>query len=172
MVDIIPKRTKKFPDLYQIGYYASLGLALLSMLVLTVLFVLENNAVSNLQNLEDRISEVGTKEEKIQETQLLLDKRRIEDFASLLSGRQKTSAVFKVIEEATLPDIWFTQVSISGSQANLTGQTPSFKTLGQQLLILREQSLIEKTTLSNLSINKEGAVDFNITVSFKEEVFE
>jgi hypothetical protein len=171
MVDIIPKRIKRFPNLYQIGFYISLGLALVSVLAVTLIFLLENNATKNLQTLEDRINQVGTQEEKIQEAQLLLDKKRIEDFSELLAGHQKTSAVFKIIEEATLPDIWLTKFSLNGTQVELLGQTPSFKILGQQLLILREQSLIEKTILSNLAINKEGAVDFDLIVSFNPEVF-
>lgn len=172
MVDIIPKRIRRFPSFYQIAFYVSLSLALIAALAVTVLFVLENNAVKKLQDLEDQILQVGTKEEKLQESQLLLDKKRIEDFAALLNGRRKNSAIFKIIEEATLPEIWFVGFNLSGQNIGLSGQTPNFKILGQQLLVLKEQSLIEKTTLTNLAINKEGDVIFEIEVSFKPEAFE
>jgi Tfp pilus assembly protein PilN len=173
MVDLIPKQVKRFSNLYRPDFYFYLGLAFVFVSVLSVvlLLLLENNSIKNLQTLEDKINEVGTKEEKIQEAQLLLNKKRIEDFAGLLAERQKTSAVFKIIEESTLPDVWLTKMDVSGSRVELAGQTPNFRILGQQLLVLKDQSLIEQTTLSNLAIGKKGEVEFNLTVLFKPEAF-
>lgn len=173
MVGIIPKPIKKEPKLYKILQYAGFGLVAAVLIVYAVLFYLESRDSKVLWGLEDKIAQTGTKEEKSLETQVLLDSKRISDFANLLSEHNRTLAFFKILEETCHPKVWIRELelSIDENLAFVSGQTPNFQTLGQQVAALKAEELIQSIELSNVSVGKAGEAIFTIALTMDPAVF-
>ena len=58
--------------MYRLAPYIVFGLVLVVVLAYIVLSYLENNASKTMENLQERIAQVGTKDEKVLEAQVLL----------------------------------------------------------------------------------------------------
>lgn len=173
MVSIIPKPTKKIPEWHKLAFYASLALVGVVILGYACLFFLESRALSTLQDLEDKIAQVGTKTEKNMEAQVLADKKRINDFSKLISSHQKSTSFLQILEENTHPKVWFSELSLrpAEAQATIYGQTLNFQTLGEQYLIFKTVDLIESISLSNLAIGEEGQAEFSFLLGLDPQIF-
>lgn len=172
MVDIIPKPIKKLPQWQNILFYFVVVSPLAAILTYALLFYLENKSLSELQNIEEQIAKVGTSEEKILEREILDDKKKISDFSTLLSSRQKSLNFFEFLEKTVHPKAWFSGLELypQTSKATIAGKAEDFKVLDQQLLILRAEDLIENIALSELSIAKDGETQFILELSFDPQM--
>lgn len=173
MVGIIPKPIKKTPKLYELAPYISFGLVVAVVLVYAVLLYLDNKTSKTLFDLEDKIAQVGTKNEKVIETQVLLDKQKIDDFAKVFADHQRTSNFFKFLEENSHPKVWFSKLELSSkdSQAVLTGETSNFETLGQQMVIFQNNELVKGVEITDLTINKNGRASFSFSILLDPKIF-
>ena len=173
MVGIIPKPTKKIPRWHNLALYISLGLLLAVVLSYVILFYLGNKSLSNLWDLEDRIMQAGAIEEKLLEVKVISDKKRINDFSEIFQDHKKSSNFFKFLEEICHPQIWLTELTLSpdDAQASISGKTSSFQALGQQFLIFQKQNLIQEISLTDLSLGKEGKIEFRFSILFDPQIF-
>ncbi|MFH1423405.1 MAG: hypothetical protein ABIG29_00405 [Candidatus Nealsonbacteria bacterium] len=173
MIGIIPKPIKKTSKLYGFSPYIVFGLVLAVVLAYVVLFYLGNKASETSSDLEEKIAQVGTKEEKVLETQVLIDKQRIDDFSKIFSDHQRFSNFFKFLEENCHPKIWFNKLELNSqdSQAVLTGETSNFETLGQQMVIFQNQTLVKTVEITNIAIGNTGRVDFTLSLLLDPEIF-
>jgi len=171
-IEIIPKPIEKIPVWRKILFYFSI---LLLVGVIISYFVLDSRKKSSeifLQDLEERISRERTPERIALEKELLDWQIKIKDFSLLLNQHISTSKVFKFFEEKTHPRVFFSQINLNpkDSKVNLSGQTDSFLTLGQQLLIFEKEPLVENLNLAQVSISKEGKVEFGLDFSFDPKI--
>ncbi len=173
MVGIIPKPVQKAPPWHNLGIYIALGLVAVVVLGYAVLFYLQDRASDNLGSLEQEISQIGTKEERNVEAQVLFSGRRIDDFSKLFQQHKKTSNLLKLLEENCHPQVWVTEMDLltNDNQANLSGKTPTFQTLGQQMLLFQKQSLIKDASLISLAIGKGGEAEFALSLFFDPAIF-
>jgi len=173
MVEIIPKKIKKAPEWYNLGFYIAAALLIVVVLGYAILFYFENRALNNLQDLEERISQVGTQEEKNMEVEVLLAKKRISDFAELLQSHKKSSNFFTLLEETSHPKVWLTEVDLYPEKAEVlvSGKTLNFQTLGQQLFIFQDQESINQVELANLLIGEGGETEFSFYFYLDPQVF-
>ena len=172
MVDIIPKKQKKASPWDKITYGAG---ALLAAIVLSygILFYFSAKASVGLGDLNGRIAGVGTADDRIAEKAVLGHKRKIEDFADLLSGRITSAWFFGNFEKNIHPNVWFLSFDLNIPKMELTvsGQTANFQTLDQQLAIFKKDENVSQVNLSNLSVGKNGEAEFSINLSLKPEMF-
>ncbi len=173
MVGIIPKPIKKTSRLYEISPYIVFGLVVAVILIYIALFYLENKSSKILWDLQEKIAQVGTKDEKALEAQVLLDKEKIDDFSKLFANHQRVSKFFKFLEENCHPKIWFNQLKLStqDSQITFSGETSNFETLGQQMIIFQNQTLVKNIEISDLVIGKTGRVNFTFSFLLDPEIF-
>jgi len=95
MVGIIPKPIKKTSKLYELAPYIVFGLVLAVVLAYVALLYIGNKTSKTLWRIQEQIAQVGTQDERAQETQVLLDKQKIDDFSKLFADHKKTSNFFK-----------------------------------------------------------------------------
>ena len=173
MVEIIPKQVKKTLPWQNFLLYASLGLLVAAILSYSILMFSENKASVSLLELEEEILKAGTPEEKALEVKVLSLDKKIKAFAVLLSTYQRPSNFFKSLEELSHPKTWFSRLELypETRKAVISGKTPNFQTLGQQLIILQSQDLFKDINLSNLSLGKEGEVEFTFNLSLSPQLF-
>ncbi len=173
MVGIVPKPIKKPSRLYGLIPHVVFGIVAAVVLVYVFLLFIENKTSKTLRDLEEKITQVGTGEEKALETQVLLNKQKIDDFSKIFANHQRTSNFFKFLEENSHPKVRFNKLELSSqdSQAVISGETSNFENLGQQMVIFQNQELVKTVGVSDLVLNKEGRVNFTFTLSLDPKIF-
>ncbi|MEK9153491.1 MAG: hypothetical protein AAB723_02740, partial [Patescibacteria group bacterium] len=91
---------------------------------------------------------------------MTLVSRRLNDFSQLLKNHRLNSGIFVFLSAICHPQAQFTGLSIDekGSRLTLGMKTENFKTLGEQLLILKSNPQITDVSFSGLSIDREGKI--------------
>ena len=173
MVEIIPKSFEEIPSWQRILLYFLIFLIIAVIIGYFLLVNLQKQSEDYLKTINERLEkEKAPQIDKLKE-EILGYKQRIEDFSLLFEDHTLSEKFFEFIEKKTHPKIFFSKTVLSSesSKVQLSGLTDSFLSLGQQLSIFREDELVKKLILSNVSIGKKGGVEFNLDISFKEELF-
>ena len=173
MVEIIPKSFEQIPSWQRILLYS---LVFLLIAVIVSLFLLANfqkESESYLKSLKERLDKEGAPKVAKLEEEIFGYKKKIEDFSSLFENHILNTKFFDFIESKAHPQVYFSEISLDSKNSSLIvyGAADSFLSLGQQLSVFRKEELIKKLALSSISIGKRGGIDFNLTISFKEELF-
>ena len=172
MVEIIPK---KIPTPHWINYLFYLYLILLICSFVSYLFLNYALAKSqtSLQEIKDAIAKEETLEKVSLEREILTSQQKIQNFSKIIGQYLISSKIFGFFQENCHPKVYFKNFNlISGSGlAVVSGETDSFKSLGQQELIFANNSDIKEAVLSNVSMGKEGVISFSFSVYFKAGIF-
>ena len=173
MVEIIPKEAYKPSKGLNILFYFAIFLLLLSVGGYFTLNNFLQKAENDLAALEQEISQIMTPEKAALEQEVLTSKNEIDKFANLVNQHLETSKVFGIIQRATHPQVWFTGFDLNSRQKTfeVSGETQSFETLGQQILIMRNEEAISTVELDTLSIGSDGRVEFILSLSLKPDTF-
>lgn len=172
-IEIIPKKAPKLPLGLNILFYFSIVLVLVSFSGFFILNHLEKKSADNLQNLEEVLAKKKTPKETALEEEILKYQKKINNFSILINLHQSPLNSFSVLERTSHPKVQFTNFSLNSEEFEivLSGKTESFQTLGQQVLIFKNENLIKDVNLSKLSIGKEGGAEFTLSLSLDPEIF-
>ena len=166
-IEIIPKPARKASPLQNILFYFAIGLLLLSIGAHFVLGYFVKKSELTLQDLEETLAREKTEEETILEEEVFGYQRKVEDFSILIGQHTYASKFFNFFESLCHPKVWFSKTSldITNHRLIVSGKTDTFLILDQQLLIFQEEELIEETILTELSIGREGLVNFTFNLT-------
>lgn len=173
MVEIIPKPKAKTPPWFNILFYFSIGLLIIAILSFFILNQFQKKATFNLQNLDELLKNTKTQERINLEKELINYQKKTDDFSYLVKNHNLTSKLFDFLENITHPAVYFSSLSFNSENGIvvLRGGTENFQTLGQQLLIFKTEPLIKEVNLSEVSIGREGKINFTFTLSLLSEIF-
>ncbi len=106
---------------------------------------------------------------KEKEEELKPINQKIDDFNKLLAKHKKTLDIFTFLERICLPTIWFSNFGFDSAvgKVNISGQVDNFATLEQQINILRQESALISSNITEVSIDKEGNINFTFSLIFK-----
>jgi len=174
MVEIIPKPPQKLPAWQNILFYASLVILLIVFLSYFVLDPFINNLSKELEQLEETLAREKTEEEISLEQEIFGYQKKITVFSGLIKEHIFTSGFFTVLEEISHPKVKFAELTLNPFEgtALLSGEAEDFSALGQQLLILKGKSGVEDLSLSNISIGRQGKIDFALKLSLNSQLFD
>ena len=171
---IIPKPKPKAPRWVSVLFYSSI----LLLVVLLAGFSFLKKEISSFEDQKQLISEEitglsGGEEEQKMEEEVFEVEEKINVFLSIFKNRNTLSNFFSLFESTTHPRVRFSSLEMNSINriVSLIGKTDSFQFLGEQVLILEKYKDIEDISLSNISFDREGNIDFNISFSFSSEVF-
>ncbi len=153
--------------------YLSLALFLASVSSYFVFDYYIKKQTKTISEIKAEMKQKGTNEEKKREEILLTKQDKIKDFSKLLDEHQFVSGFFTNFESQWChPRVWFSRINLNVPDltAALSGQTDNFETLGQQVLVLRNNKFIKGIDLSNIQMNDVGRIDFNLSIIFDEQV--
>jgi len=172
MVEIIPKETPQLPRWLVILFYLSFVLLIFSIISYFVLNSSFQKAQRSLKDLNGALISQETPEKAALKKEIINYQRKIEDFSQLVVEHSKTSEIFPLIEKNTHPQIWFSQFNLDAGDKtiDLLGQAASFESLGQQILIFKENEFINGVNLENVSISKTGEINFKLSLSLTREI--
>lgn len=173
-MQIIPKKSESnlFNSL-NVFFYLSLILIIIFVAGSVGLFFLQKNMTQKLQDLKVDIAKKGSVEELALEKQVLLTQKKINDFGDLIALHRAASKFFANLEKLTHPSVFFSSIdlNVTKGSVSLAGTTESFETLGQQILILKDESYVKDISLLGASIGKEGKIEFAFDILFASEEF-
>ena len=136
-------------------------------------FYLSNRGfVKKIQDLDESATQlnktIGEEETKLSEIQ-----KKIDDYSFLMSGHKNILNVFDFIEKNTIPIIWFNDfdVEIKENSISLTGISPSYILVEQQVNVFKKQALVKEVELLSLSKDEEGKIGFSIKIAFDSGIF-
>jgi len=170
-IEIGLKRRVKIP-----AWSIILGiLSLILILILIGSYFYLDSAVKRMTleiQKREQFLKVGSSEKALQNNLKLIESR-IESFADLLSRHYNVGNIFVFLESVCLPKVQFSDFKFDFSKERvvLSGETDNFMMLEQQLHILRQEPLIKKVNLSDVSTNEKGRVDFTFSLVFDPKIF-
>jgi hypothetical protein len=118
----------------------------------------EANKTPEILTLEKNITNYGDK---------------IDTFSVLISNHKLGSQFFSFLKRITHPNVFYQGIDldIKNNKVTLSGQTESFRTLGQQMSVLGNEEMVSDAQLSDININKEGRIEFSVVISLNPKVF-
>ena len=173
-IEVIPKKPQS-PTFSSANFlfYLSLILLLIAVLVLSTVYLLKNKSSRLLEDVKTQIAEKETAVKKTQEAQVLLAQKRINDFLFLLDSRRSNSQFFNSFQTFTHPQVYFNKVDLKIEQGkiSLSGIAENPTVLGQQILLFDKVEYIQGINLAEVSISKEGKIEFDLELTFLSEKF-
>jgi len=137
-------------------------------------YITNKSLLENIQRSKDSSLDLD-QTIRNKENELLVFQRRIDDFEVFLSKHKDLRKMFTIIEEKTIPFMWFNSFSfqaVDNGIISLTGNTNSFFAVEQQIAIFKGHDLIKKVNLGEITINEEeGGIEFALELVFDPEVF-
>ncbi len=171
-IEITPKRKIKIPTwVIVIGVFC----VILVLAFLASYFYLYRSVKRMSREIEEKNSAALPLEMVIREKrgEILPIKQKIDDFNGLLSGHKKPLKIFEFLERICLPNVWFSTFNFTFEKGELaiSGETDSFATIEQQVLILKQEPLIRDLNLSGFSMSEEGGINFTLLLTFDSQIF-
>lgn len=173
MVEIIPRKPQKSSSWVNTIFYFILFLTIIAVALYFVLNDAVKKTIVALEEAKNSISKEETSQNQNLASDVLRYQEKINNFSKVVKGHIISSRIFEFLEKKCHPWVWFSKFSIDLYQntVNLTGSTPTFETLGQQIIILKEDPIIEKIDLNNVAIEKDGRISFSLTLTLSQNFF-
>jgi hypothetical protein len=172
MVEIIPRKVEE--DKWQrVLLYSSIFLSVVLSGAYFLLDDLGKKSEIYVEELEARIAKERTAERIALEQENFDYKKKIEAVTPFLEAHVLGSKFFEFLEDNTHPRIFFSKFNLSIEEAKviLSGKTDSFSTLEQQLSVFNQNPVVEGMSLTRVSLNKEGGIDFDLEIFLNETIF-
>ena len=169
---IIPKPRPKTPFSVSFLFYFAILLVIISI---GGFFFLESQISSLKEEKEElgrQIVELEGEEEKKLEEEILSFGEKIKVFKEIFANHKISSNFLFLLEDSCHQKVQLTSLNLAAENGlvSLQGKTESFQILGEQFLIFRENEKMENPILSNISLDREGKINFNLTFSLLLEV--
>jgi hypothetical protein len=167
-IEISPRIKIKVP-VWTIIVTVVLLILLISLTV--VYFYIAFSLKKMSKELEERNITVVPLEEAITEKEEELQpiNQEIDDFNELLAAHKKTLDIFTFLERTCLPFVWFSDFDLNSNagKVSISGQVDSFATLEQQINVLRQESALISSNITEILIDEEGIINFTLSLIFK-----
>lgn len=127
-----------------------------------------------ITDIEKKISVYGSQEEKEHEKQVFDDKKKIDDFASLIAEHKLSANIFNFLEANTLPGVVFSSFAMSSvkNELRLSGQSGDMATLGRQFQTFEhDKAYIKSISLLTTQTDASGKIAFVFNVSLDPKIF-
>jgi hypothetical protein len=111
---------------------------------------------------------------KQKENDLDIKSKKISSFKEIFSSHKNINNIFDFIEKNCLPDVWFSKFNFGSGKGQievlLSGEAENFVSIGQQMIIFKESSVIGSSSLESLKIGEKGGASFGIRLIFNSEI--
>ena len=147
---------------------------LIAVVFCYVIFIIKNNIQRNqIKEEEVKIEEIASEQQKEDEEEVILYKKKIGDFAGLLENHEFLSHAFIFMEDHTRPDVWFKNINVDEANRKLlvTGETDNMEALSRQVAIFEKNEYVGKIDLLNSTLSDFSGINFNLSLILKPEIF-
>lgn len=178
MIQLIPKKKKKEPFIKWGEIFGDFKLALsfgaliFVMLAYVGLAFYESGLNSEVESIVLRAQEIVGERDADLENEAQGLAKRINAIEGLLDSHLYASNFFTAIEETAHPSISFDALTLNTEtgRASLNGLAPSYKIIGEQMVVLEDDPRFSSVKLFNLRSARSGDVSFTIEFLINEGV--
>jgi len=161
-------RLKSLEAVINIWVIISFVLIIAAVAAYLGLFFYRNNLIQEKNDLESQIYQIDGQRDLAMEANFINLEKGISDLKKVLENRMYPSYLFKMVEELTLPTVWFENMNADFSKAtlDLDVAADSYDTMAKQIVILENDFRIKEVNFSDVKLEKEGGVNssFNIAL--------
>ncbi len=170
-MEIIPKPKRKLPSPETIFLYFSILIFLSAIFTSFYFWFEEKSKRKEISQLEEKILALKTPEIRKKEEEVSKYQEKISHFSELIKDRLSYSKIFPYLEQKTHKQIYFSKMDLDleSSTLLLSGESPNFFVLAQQLEIFKNDPFL-KLQLKELSLGKEGKVNFKLEINFDKSI--
>ena len=167
-MEIIPKQAPRAPEWLNIVFYFSLAIFVFALIAFFLLSNSLNKANKAMALAEQALVDQSTMEREEMQTNVFQTKDKVDKFAIVFADHLKDSNVFEYFQSLCHPKTWYMQFALDPRKGAISasGETQSFETLGQQLLIYQRDPFVRSVEMPQVSIDKKGMISFSLTLSF------
>ena len=173
MDEIIPKTIVKSSPVLDILFYLLIMVIIGMVGIYGYLINVEKNTRVVLANLEQTLAKEKTAEERVLEGDMLILQKRLKDFSVLFANHQSAHVLFELLEGNCHPRVWFSSLKFDFKEfrLGLGCRAANFQATEQQIIIFQNIPDVLEVNLSNLSVRKDGKVDFSLDLTLNPELF-
>jgi len=171
--ELIPKEKIKTSSIINTLFL----LSLIFLIILGGYYVFlrfKNSSIrSDIKDANEQIIKIKAEKNNDTERYVFSAQKKIKDFSEILEKHKITSNFFAFINEVSYREVKFLELELNTETKNvlLEGETENFDTLGKQILNLKKSDFVKGLDISNISLNKEGKVNFNVNFSLDPKMF-
>lgn len=149
-------------------FFIAMLLFFITLAAAVGIFLYEKLLTKNLSGLEESFKRAEAEFEPSLIAELTRVSRTIDAGKMLLDGHPSLSRVFEFLEQMTIANVRFSSFAFTGDTLTLSmrGEARGYSELSQQAAIFEQSPLVEKVTLSNLSLLDLGTIGFAIKIIF------
>ena len=168
---IIPKVKETEPAWVAIAFWSLIGFL---VLLLAPILIFQRQAAVLVQKkvaAETETEQIIKNNAELSQRMALVS-QRLNDFSQLLKNHRLNSGIFVFLSAICHPRAQFTGLSVdeNGSRLTLGLKTENFKTLGEQLLILKSNPRVSDVNFSGLSIDREGKIICSLSFNLDPKI--
>lgn len=161
-------RLKNVESLVNIWVIVSFVLIIAAVAAYLGLYFYRDKLIQERDSLQTQIVQVDSQRDLAMEENFIHLEKGISDLKKVLETRIYPSYLFKMLEELTLPTVWYGNLTANFSEdtLDLKVSANSYNTLAEQVVILQNDSRIKEVNFSDAKLEKEGGVasSFRITL--------
>jgi len=175
-IELTPQKRTRAPLLMTIVGITAVFIILAFLGSYIYFYIVNNSIAKKIKELDDSSQELNNTI-KSSEDQLLAVQKKINDFSVLIANHKDLKNVFDFIDQKTIPAMWFSDFKFDQSKKEeeniiyLEGKTSSFILIEQQLAVFKKESVVKLAELTEVSINKDGEIEFIFKINFLPEIF-
>jgi len=149
-------------------------LLILSLLLYAGLLFYQSKLNQDLNSIKNEITLLDQKRDpKTEEAIVNLDKK-LGVLKDLFENHLYWSKLFTKIEELTVPQVYFSETRFNFLSDKvdilISGNALTYTVLARQILSFQQEPLVEKVSVSNISLATEGGIKFDLSVLFSKDI--
>lgn len=135
--------------------------------------IYQKSKENELKNLQEKSKKTaieidGLKKEKEEASVLQV---KLSQIKNLLDKHFYLTKFFSIIEKTTIDNVYYSSIAVSGNgKVSLSAQAKDYSSVARQFLALQETKEIEDVKITGAG-GKQGEINFEIELIFKEEAF-
>lgn len=171
-INLIPTEYKKKGINLGANFSKTIGIVLalliLSLLVYGGLFIYKKGLTQKVDNLNKSISDLESKRDNKLENSIYSADKKLNTVEGLFKDHFYWSKLFAKIEQATVPDVYFTEAKTAFAdnkvELTLSGNAATYTSLARQMVSFKEDALIEGVDLGEVKLNESGGINFVLSI--------
>ncbi len=174
MVQLLPREKIGISKKERILFYSSFILLLISISIYIFLVFTNSKLTKKIGGIEKSTEQIEKSDSFKSGNEVKELEKKMNSFSFILKKHSYPFQVFTMLENDTLPKVYFTKFDLNPGNLSLilNGSTNNFQTLGEQILIFKRDPLIKNVSLTSVRIMSLGMINFGFNISLSPQAIQ
>lgn len=132
-----------------------------------------NSLKDQIGVMDSKIAELQSNENKDSAQKIKQLQQSLKVVGPLLRAHVLSSPAFQLLQEATLPQVRYTNFDLKTGEAvmSMSGEAQSYNVLARQIAILNGNKMITNVEVGKVALDQAGGVSFQMTIALSPSLF-